>query len=257
MRIGGTTPPSFKSLAMQENEKKEGIILRLTPQKEADAMVNAISPDGFFSFYAKGIRKLSSKNAPAVQPLCHGEYDLFESSQGNYSLREAHPLEMLMKEGDLSAMAVCSFCLELTLQVVQEDVASEVYPWLFATLEAVKKGKEPLTVGLIYFAHVLNFFGCGLDVDQCVFCGRKTGIVAISYEDGGYVCSEDFDPEVHEKTPVRTLQILRYIFRCGLKDVERVSFDPAELLPLYSRLGQHLYDSTGIRLKSLDLLQRI
>ena len=46
--------------------KKEGFVLRKTEVGEADAMVTCLGEEGKFSFYAKGIRKPTSKNAPSL-----------------------------------------------------------------------------------------------------------------------------------------------------------------------------------------------
>ena len=90
--------------------------------------------------------------------------------------------------------------MELTSKIVQNDEAPAAYPWLLAALKAIKSGVEPLTVGLIYFAHLLNNGGIGLDVDECVVCHGKSNIVAISYEDGGFICRDCYDPETMDAT---------------------------------------------------------
>ena len=45
---------------------KTAISIKLAPTKESDAMVTALGPEGMFSFFARGVGKLTSKNAAAV-----------------------------------------------------------------------------------------------------------------------------------------------------------------------------------------------
>ena len=240
---------------MQTSEiLKTGIVLRCSDYKEADAMVNALGKDGFFSFRARGIRKLTSKNAPAVQPFSYSQFSLFKSNGGGLTLKEASPVSFYGPKEDLAESAVAAFLQELTLRIVQEDEAPEAFPYLLKALELIKSGKDPLTMGLLYFAKVLSIGGYGLEVGECVLCHGKRNVVSLSYEEGGFVCADDFDPSIHEKTPVRIRQITRFLFRCEAKYFERVSFSPSECLLFYKYLAQYLENLTGVRLKSVSLL---
>lgn len=236
---------------------KEGLVLRLSEMKESDAMVKAIGPDGVFSFYARGIRKLDSKNGAATAVLAFSTFTLTESNAGALTLKEACAHELLYPGDDLAGLAVASFLLEAANSLVQEDEAPAAYPWLLEALRAIKAGKEPYTVGLICFAHLLTIGGIGLNVDECVFCGGKKKIASLSYEDGGFICSECFDPETSEKAPELLLKMVRYIFKAPLSDYGRVSFTAGECRPLYAGLGQYVLDMTGTHLRSLDFLMKI
>ncbi len=244
---------------MQKNEiLKKGIVLRISEFKEADAMVNAIGEDGFFSFFARGIRKISSKNAPATQPFSYSEFTLFESASSALSLKEASPLCFYSpKEESLVSSFFLSFLQEVSLKVVQEDEASACYPFLKGTLDLFKEGQDPLVLGLLYFAKVLSIGGYGLEVGECVRCHGKKSIVSLSYEEGGFLCADCFDPEIDPKTPVRHLQIARFLFRCGLEDFPRAKWNEEESLIFYQNLGDYFENQTGMRLKSLSLLKAL
>ena len=50
-------------------EKTEGVVLKITPSKESDAILSIYTYDyGRISVYGKGIRKINSKNARGVTP---------------------------------------------------------------------------------------------------------------------------------------------------------------------------------------------
>ncbi|OPZ35305.1 MAG: DNA repair protein RecO [Tenericutes bacterium ADurb.BinA155] len=243
---------------MPANEvTREGIIIHLTTLKESDAMVNAIGPEGLFSFYARGINKITSKNLGAVQALSHSKLTLTIGKEGSFTLKEGEAIESFVVSDDLEALAVLNFVMELTAKIVQPDEAPAAYRWLLASLKAIKGKSNPLTVGLIYFAHLLNNGGIGLDVDECVICHSKTHIIAISYEDGGFVCESCYDPETMHTASPRKLKILRYLFRCQIEDLPRVSFTKEELIPLYQELSTYLNDLTGTNLKSLGIIQKL
>lgn len=240
---------------MQASEvNKTGLVLRLSEYKEADAMVTAISSEGFFSFLAKGVKKLTSKNSSSVQPFSVSEFVLLKSSSGGLTLKQGTLLDNYASQGNIEAMAVLSFLQELTLKVVQEDEAPLAYPYLLKSCSLIKEGKDPLTIGLLYFAKVLFNAGYGLDVDECVICHKKQGIVSFSYEEGGFLCK---DHQNQEKASVMKLKILRYLFRCKESDFPRVAFEAKDTLPLYQELGEYLENLTGCRLKSLSLIKSL
>ncbi len=241
---------------VRTEKRRTGIVLRLTPFKDSDAMVNAISEDGFFSFKARGVEKLSSKNAPSVQPLTLSEFILMESQSGGLSLKEGGVIESFSKIEDLSCAATLSFIQELTLKIVQEDEALRVYPYLLASLRLISSGNDPLSVGLLYFAKVLTIGGYGLNVDRCVICGKQKDIVCLSYSEGGFLCRDDFEAETSIKTSPRHLQIARFLFKCEEKDFPRGEFAKEECLLFYSELSQYLENLTGVKLKSISLLKK-
>ena len=243
---------------MQKSEESlKGLVLRASEYKEADAMVNAICADGFFSFAAKGVRKLTSKNSASVQPFSYSEFSLMESSSGSLTLKQGSLLANYQIESSIEAMTVLSFLQELTIKVVQEDEAGAAYPYLLKACECIKEGKDPFTMGLLYFAKVLYNGGYGLDVDECVSCHKKKGIVALSYEDGGFLCADCFDASTFEKPSLQKLKIVRYLFRCKESDFPRVEFAKKDTLPLYEELGGYLENFTGCRLKSLSMIKSL
>ncbi len=242
-------------MATTGSELKKGIVLRVTPMKETDAMVTAIGEEGLFSFYARGIKKMTSKNGSAVQSLCLGEYLLSASNDGKFVLKEAKPERILAKE-DLSSIAVAAFIQELTLRLIQEEDAALIYPWLYGCLDAVSRGFSPLTAGIIFFAQALKISGLGLEVSHCVRCQGKTKIAGLSLEDGGFVCENCLEGE-HERLSQRMLKIARYLFMLTPNDIERVAFEAVECNSFFAMLSQYLDDCTGLRLKSLELLSHI
>ena len=235
---------------------REGLIIRVTEMKERDAMARAIGPDGFFSFYAYGVKKLGSSNASAVQLLSHGEYVLHERSEDFLALKEASPRALYLPNENLSAMVIASLLVELANVFVQEDEAPKAYPWILGALKTMKESGDAFTPGLICFAHLLALGGIGLDLDECVICGSKSKIEGISFEDGGFVCPDCFESDRMEKPSRDVLKMYRYIFKAPLSDYGRVRFEETACLPLYMRLGAYLEAMTGIKLRALELLRR-
>lgn len=230
----------------------EGIVLRSTPYKESDAMVNVLSHDGLFSFLGRGVQKNISKNFASCQLLSKAKFSLVEQKNGGYALSESEVISLPDGKGDLTRLAIFSFLSEVSVKLISEEEAGQIYPWLCQTMDLLKEAGKEASSALIYLCHLLSVIGYGLEVNECVTCGKKTNIVGVSFRDGGFVCSDCASPSM-KMTP-RNLKILRFCFKCGLEDALRVSFEPKESLSLLKNLISYVEDFTGVKVRSLELL---
>lgn len=216
-------------------------------------MIGLLTKDGLKYFSVHGAEKYSGKNFAATQLLAEGVYSVAEANSGSLTLSESQAEYSPDGKDQLSRLAVFSFLAEITSRSLEGEEAGEVYPWLKESLAALRSGFDPYTTALMYFAHLLVFLGYGLEVGECVRCGKKSGIVGFSYADGGFVCGECLLSEA-ERRSARELKIYRYIFKAGLSDFERVSFTKIECLHIIDELGVYYHDQSGVELKSLSLL---
>lgn len=235
---------------------KEGYVLRLSAYKESDSMVNAIGKDGAFSFLARGIKKMTSKNAASCLPLSYSRFSLLPSSSGSLSLKEGISLEPTKDKDDLEYMGSLSFLCEASGKLIQDDDAVLDYPWVDAAIKALKSGFSPLTSCLILLSHILVNMGYGLNVDECVVCGKKSDIIGISFEEGGFMCRDEESEGSLLKLSPRLLKIIRYAFRCQVSDFTRVSFEKSECIFLLKQLCEYVNDVTGVSLKTIEVLSK-
>ena len=230
----------------------EGFVLRSSPYKESDAMVSVLSSDGLFSFLARGIQKNTSKNFASCQLLSKAKFSLAEQKNGGFALSESEVISLPDGKGDLTRLAVFSFLGEISVKLIAEEEAGTLYPWLSQTMKTMNEQGKELSSALIYFCHLLSVIGYGLEVNECVVCGKKTNIVGVSFTEGGFVCGDCASPS--SKMSSRDLKILRFCFKCGLEDALRVSFEAKESLSLLKKLTRYVEDFTGVKLRSLELL---
>lgn len=231
----------------------EGYVIHLSAYKDNDSMVTVYSSEGSVSFLARGIQKTTSKNAGSCQLLSYSRFSLEVGKSGGYSLKEGISLKPIDGRDNLERLTAFSFLAEISSKLIQEDEVKEAYPWLKGSLDALEGNADPFSVSLIYFAHLLVIGGYGLDVDECIYCQSKSNIKGVSYSDGGFVCANEMD-EGATPLDARHLKILRYIFRCGVADIQRVAFTKEECQGFFQSLSQYLADLTGVELKSIDLL---
>jgi len=235
----------------------EGIVIRRTSYKEGAAMITVLTKDRLRSFLAKGVLKITSKNAPSVNLFTKSHFQTFNGEDGDW-LRVGEVIRSYPNiTKDFEKLAVLDFISEITNSLLGTNDAKNVYPFLEKTLESLDGEFSPLTALLIYFAKVLLASGYGLDVDSCAICGKKTSISALSYKDGGFICENCFDALNHVKTDPRKLKILRYIFKVDLDNFQKVAFSKEECLNIIFELSEFLNYASQIEFKSLTLLSQL
>ena len=235
----------------------EGIVIRTTPFRDNDAMVSVLSNDKMWSFLARGVQKLTSKNGPSVNIYAHSRFVLSNGKDG-LALRSGEMLESFPNaKSDLDCLAVLGFLSEATCKYVLGEDAPRLYDFLLKSLRLVNDGFEPYVVALIYLAKVLEASGYGLQVDNCVRCGQKRPIVALSYNDGGFICEDCFDGVFTSKYDARQLKIIRYIFKVDVERFGQVSFEKEETEKLLYDLIHFACDVYQTDIKSLSLLRKI
>ena len=235
----------------------EGIVIRRTSYKEGAAMITVLTKDKLRSFLAKGVLKITSKNAPSVNLFTKSRFQTFHGKEGDW-LRVGEVIASYPNiNKNLEKLAVLDFISEITNTLIGENDTKEVYDFLSKTLECIDGDFSPFTALLIYFAKVLKASGYGFDVDSCVICGKKEAISALSYKDGGFICKNCFDASNHVKTDPRKLKILRYIFQVDLENFDRVAFGNDECKEIIFEISEFLNFSSQIEFKSLTLLNQI
>ena len=235
----------------------EGIVIRRTSFKESAAMITVLTKDRIRSFLAKGVLKITSKNAPSVNLFTKSLFQTFHGAEGDW-LRVGEVINSYPNlTKDFQKLAILDFISEITNNLIGENDATNVYPFLEKTLEALNGDFSPLTALLIYFAKVLQASGYGLDVDSCVICGKKEGITTLSFKDGGFICKNCFDASMHDKNDARKLKIIRYIFKVDIDNFQKIAFSNDECKNIIFEICDFLNYSSQIEFKSLNLLRQI
>ena len=95
-------------------------------------MVLCLDEGGLFSFYARGVRKLTSKNAASIGEMTLSDFVLLESSGGSLTLKEGAPIKSFLRPDDLNASLIEGFLCELTSRLFNEEEGEgkEFYPFL-------------------------------------------------------------------------------------------------------------------------------
>jgi len=241
-------------MATRENKATQGIVYRLTPIKEKDAMVSCIGEEGLFSFFARGVMNPSSPDFAGTSLLSESSFVLAVSSQDALRLKESSLLRSYRGNEDYLSMMATQAILEVLCKVMAEDDAPSIYP-IFKTCMGQIAGKgDPLTVLAIFLAKFLIVSGYGPTLDGCALCESKKDIVAFAPSQGGYLCRNCAEEVGEAKTSVDVLKAIRAVFLVPLESIGTFAFPPLTVFPLLSLLQAMVEEAVGVPLKGVASL---
>ena len=241
-------------MATARIEEKEGIVLSRVKQKEHDAMVSCLGPEGPFSFYARGSFKMGSATSFCTQEGALSLLTLTISARDALTLKEGKLKKLFQPRQSLDAMLVASALLEYPARLLEEGDGPALFPWLRDSLDALEQGKDPYTVLCVFLAQAMRLAGYGFEVDSCVSCHKTTDIVALDPRLGGFLCEDCLNQGETPILGVSTLKVFRHAFRCPQEDLFRVTYPQTDARVALKALLETIVDRTGVRLSPLKFL---
>lgn len=230
----------------------EGYVYSSNDYRDSDKMVSVFTKEGPVSFLARGINKYENKNRGLILPLTYGHFTLEKGKAGGLTLKEGVADSYVDPKGDFTMLAFISFLGELTNKASFFPDNEEVFVFLDAAIKSINK-ISIYTNSILFLSHILSIFGYSPNVDGCLECGRKTDIVSFSFLDGGYYCADHIQNESERLSSYR-LKMIRYLFKSGLADYDRVSFPDDEAKWALHQLALYAEDIASIHLNSVALL---
>ncbi|MDY4849458.1 MAG: DNA repair protein RecO [Bacilli bacterium] len=233
------------------------ITLSITQYKEKDAIVSAVSEDGFLTFLAKGVYDQKSANFVINNLLTVFDINLRE---GNYKypiLKSAKLLYSPIKKiDDICLLGSVSLILEMTNKLLEDEEKGQIYNDLSQLLNNFDDENDRYYRMLIYFAKILKISGYNFEVNCCINCHTKTNIFDFSTFDGGFLCKDCFKSNNRSGLTHQQMFLLRDAFNA--KDVNSISQynTSSDCLVLFNFFNLFINDNLGINLKSLSLLRK-
>lgn len=246
---------------MAKNKKTiniNGYVIRVSPYKEADAMVTVLSKDGVYSFSARNVKNPNQKNFFAVQPLSYSTFTLSvnEGEEETYNLKESLVLSSVDGKHDFARLSLIQFIGELTQKMIEGEGVKEKFELLHATMQGINSGFDPLTLSMLYFAGLLRVEGYAPNTSGCYVCGTKKDLIGFSMIHGGYLCRQHLESQFDKKDP-HDLKIARYIFNVKPEQFVHHAFEKHECLEFIRDMADLLESSTNTKLFSLLLVNKI
>lgn len=233
------------------------IILSSTDYKEKDRIYNAISEKEYFSFRVKGGIDTKSKFIWLNNQFTVAEVEFVEDGRYKYPiLKDGHLIFSPMSGKDsVDYLFVINALADIVKHMLQDEEKAKIYQDIIDVLEALKNGKDTLTLTLIFLARVMKIAGMEFEVNKCVFCGTTHDIVTFSFADGGFVCRNCYDPNMGKDLSLEQMHLLRYVFLApnySCKGIEK--FTNEDKKKLLSAFNNYISDELGVSLLSINFL---
>lgn len=199
----------------------QGLVLRVSPYNETDAMLTLITCDhGLMSVKARGLRRKNSSLIGPCQLLAFSEFVLFEN-RGFYTINEARTLELFHSlRKDLVKLSLGTYFAQATEVICQEDIPNpELMSTLLNCLYALSKLNQPeQIVKAVFELRVACIAGYTPDLSDCV-CGKADSLL-LDLSEGRVVCSncaKQYSGGIRIPLSSGTLASMRYICECESK----------------------------------------
>lgn len=200
----------------------QGLVLRVTPYKETDAILSLLTADrGKVTVKARGLRRKNSPLIASCQLLAYSEFTLFEH-RGLFTVNEAHPINLFQDlRGDIEKLSLATYFAQAAELISQEDAPSpELLSLVLNCFYALTRLNTPQDqVKAVFELRIACLAGYEPDLYRCHQCGNPLPD-RFDLTQGQLECNTCRDPYSSGiRMPVSpgALDAMRYIVGCDEK----------------------------------------
>ncbi len=226
----------------------EGIVLKVIPYKEKDGLVTILTKDGLVSFLAKGIYKIDSKNSLFTNLYTKAVFELIESKNGYYSLKNGKIINLSSNFLDnLDKILTLNAIVELIIKTNDSNNLNMLYPYLDNAYSLLVESEiDPLLFVAVIGVKYLKYNGFDMKVDGCVICNQKNKLVSFDFSSGGFLCYRHFDSNKNTNQSSSYLKAIRQLFLVPYYKLDLLAIDQKEIISILINLKEFMSDSCGV-----------
>ena len=202
-----------------ETNKIKGIIIAKNLYSENDEMLNVLTNDSILYIYAKGVRKIESKNRINVLLGSIVEFEIFKSYSTPHSvlLKKAISIQDLPDVNKQNANKI-----ETLIKIIKKinNPLSEIYD-NYVLLLSEFDGVNFFKIQSYFMAKILSSEGEGLSFSMCVHCSSNQKLFSFDIAEGGMLCEK-------HKTFQTPINLLKSFYFLGKSLDQYIEFTSAE-----------------------------
>ncbi len=235
----------------------EGFILSETSYGETSKIINVFTKEyGVIGIMCKGAKSLKSKNRVATLRFTYAKFNIFLKQGKLSNLVSADIINPLKNiRSDITLISYISYLTELTEQVIKQSNNNLMYDYFIEAILKIENGLDPLVITNILEIKYLEQLGVMFNLDECVLCGSKQGIVTIDADKGGYICLNCLTNEVIVDKKV--IKMLRMYYYVNIKSITAIKVDDNVKIIINKFLDMYYDRYTGLYLNSKNFLKSI
>lgn len=234
----------------------EGIIASSVNYGETSKIVNILTKEGMIGAIAKGAKNIKSPLRSFTVNLTYGSFYLYYNDNKLSTLKSADIInEFKNIKKDIILISYMSFLIDLTTQVMKQNNDEEIYNLLITTLYKIDEGLNPMVMTNILELKYLDYLGVGFDFNTCCKCGKKSNIVTIDPDVGGYICKNCYTNEIIYDS--KTLKMLRMYYLVDIKSISELKISDNVIKNINYFVNTYYDRYTGLYLKSKKFLNEL
>ncbi len=234
-------------------EKYVGYVLNSIDYKDSDSLLSVLCEDGVVCLRARGVKKINSKNASSVMNYAYSEFEVNRSSKsGHLTLSEGKLINYpSFISNNLEYIGIVNFVSE-GIELTNDKKDS--FECFVDCLDAMKNNYKGELILVAFLNYFLEKHGCKLNVDECVGCGKKDGIIKFSFENGGYLCKNCCN---YLNDDLEYLKNIRILAKTNYKNMGKVQIENMYAYKYIKEVISLIESKIGIYFKSKNFLLRI
>lgn len=234
-------------------EKYTGYVINSIDYKDNDSLLSVLCEDGLVCLRARGVKKVNSKNASSVMNYAYSEFEVSKSSKSGYlTLSEGKLINYpSFISNNLEYIGVINLVSE-AIELINDKKGS--FEQFALCLDSMKNGFESKLVLVSFLNYFLSNNGIGLNVDECVTCGKKEGIIKFSFENGGYLCKNCCNSLGDDLDYLRNIRVLA---KTSYVNMSKVKIDSLITYKYIKEVISLIESKVGIYFKSKTFLLRV
>lgn len=234
----------------------EGIIASSVNYGETSKIVNILTKEGMIGAIAKGAKNIKSPLRSFTVNLTYGSFYLYYNDNKLSTLKSADIInEFKNIKKDIILISYMSFLIDLATQVMKQNNDEEIYNLLITTLYKIDEGLNPMVMTNILELKYLDYLGVGFDFNTCCKCGKKSNIVTIDPDAGGYICKNCYTNEIIYDS--KTLKMLRMYYLVDIKSISELKISDNIIKNINYFVNTYYDRYTGLYLKSKKFLNEL
>ena len=234
----------------------EGIIASNVNYGETSKIVNILTKEGMIGAIAKGAKNIKSPLRSFTVNLTYGSFYLYYNDNKLSTLKSADIInEFKNIKKDIILISYMSFLIDLATQVMKQNNNEEIYNLLITTLYKIDEGLNPMVMTNILELKYLDYLGVGFDFNTCCKCGKKSNIVTIDPDVGGYICKNCYTNEIIYDS--KTLKMLRIYYLVDIKSISDLKISDNIIKNINYFVNTYYDRYTGLYLKSKKFLNEL
>lgn len=239
-------------------EEVSGIVISEKAYGETSKIINVFTKEyGIIGMMVKGCRTLKSPLRSVTDKLSYGKFTIYYKKDKLSILSEVNiinPFKEIKK--DIEKLSYASFLLDLSEQVVkQTPFSTAIYGLLIESLIKINEKFDPLVIMNIIELKYLDYLGVLPVLDCCSVCSRKTDIVTLSSDKGGYLCSRcrTNEPIISKKA----IKLIRMYYYVDISKIEKLEVSEEVKREINEFLDRYYDRYTGLYLKSKSFMKEL